>query len=101
MVKKTKLRKIKGGKTTLEKILPKGIVAVEGPLIPENISQRVKLKHEGPDLEKEYRERKEIADIDYKLITDDYENEDERNRKKAMEIVRQSVIKQYGKDALL
>ena len=83
MVKKTKLRKIKGGKTTLEKILPKGIVAVEGPLIPENISQRVKLKHEGPDLEKEYRERKEIADIDYKLITDDYENEDERNRKKA------------------
>lgn len=81
MVKKTKLRKIKGGKTTLEKLFP--LIAVEGPFIPENVDQRVKLKHEGPDLEKEYRERKEIADTDYKLANNDYENEDERNRKKA------------------
>ena len=81
MVKKTKLRKIKGGKTTLEKLFP--VLSVEGPFIPENVDQRVKLKHEGPDLEKEYRERKEIADIDYKLANNEYENEDEKNRKKA------------------
>jgi hypothetical protein len=58
---------------------------------------------------RDYRQMRGGADanVDYRrpprntpgnLVTPE---ERERNRKKAMEIVRQSVIKQYGKDALL
>lgn len=64
---------------------------------------------EESDKMRDYRQMRGGADanVDYRrpprntpgnLVTPE---ERERNRKKAMEIVRQSVIKQYGKDALL
>lgn len=71
----------------------------DGKLIGEEESDRMR----------DYRQMRGGADanVDYRrpprntpgnLVTPE---ERERNRKKAMEIVRQSVIKQYGKDALL
>jgi len=70
-----KTRKIKGGRTTLENIIG---LSDEGPLITENLYQRVK-KHKGTDLKDEYKMRKEIKDAEYKIAHDEFKDEEERN----------------------
>jgi len=73
MTKKT--RKLKGGKTTLENFI--GLNS-EGPLVTENLYQRVK-EHKGEELKNEYKMRKDIKDAEYKIAHNEFKDEEERN----------------------
>lgn len=73
MTKKT--RKLKGGKTTFENFIG---LNDEGPLVTENLYQRVK-EHKGEDLKKEYKMRKDIKDDEYKIAHDEFKDQEERN----------------------
>ena len=84
MVKKLKIRnqkrKVKGGRTTLEKITG---IGVEGPLVADNIYENVVNKHNATELKKEYKLRKDLADEAYKLAEDEYKTEEERLQREA------------------
>jgi len=74
MLKKTKRIKIKGGRTTLEKIIG---VESEGPFISDNITQKVE-KYQGTNLKEEYKLRKELAEQNYKIANEQFENEGDK-----------------------
>ena len=74
MIKKTKRIKTKGGRTTLEKIIG---VESEGPFISDNIAQRVE-KYQGTNLKEEYKLRKDLAEDNYKIVNEQYENEGDK-----------------------
>lgn len=77
MIKKTKRIKTKGGRTTLEKIIG---VESEGPFISDNIAQRVE-KYQGTNLKEEYKLRKDLAEDNYKIVNEQYENEGDKIEK--------------------
>lgn len=84
MVKKLKIRnqkrKVKGGRTTLEKFTG---IGVEGPLVADNIYENVVNKHNATELKKEYKLRKDLADEAYKLAEGEYKTEEERLQREA------------------
>lgn len=71
MIKKTKLRKLKGGKTFLEKTF--GFVP-EGPIVAENLYENV-VKKKDIDLKEEYKLRKELADTEYEIAEKKYKKD--------------------------
>jgi len=73
MTKKT--RKLKGGKTTFENFIG---LDDEGPLVTENLYQRVK-EHKGEDLKNEYKMRKDIKDDQYKIAHNEFKDKEEEN----------------------
>ena len=77
MIKKTKRIKTKGGRTTLEKIIG---VESEGPFISDNIAQRVE-KYQGTNLKEEYKLRKDLAEENYKIVNEQFENEGDKIEK--------------------
>lgn len=92
MIKKT--RKLKGGKTTLEKFF--GTLNGEGPFVADNIYDKVVNKHQGTNLKEEYKLRKELAEQAYKIAEHKY---DEKEKINQMEEERTFKYKKFHEDS--